>query len=159
MTAPAIAANQSPLEAALSDVQATLAELLVAANEQYAAVAAHDRGRIESVTREQERLSARLARAERQRQALLGGASLTETIAGLPKPEAVRLESLRNSIADAVTELKSRQQITARLLSRSIEITQQTLNFIQRVVTAPSPVYGARGLGTMRRSMLVDSRA
>jgi len=159
MTAPAIAANQSPLEAALSEVRATLAELLVAANEQYAAVAAQDRNRIESVTREQERLSTRLARAERQRLALLDGASLNETIAALPRPDGARLDSLRDSIADAVRDLKARQDATARLLTRSIEITQQTLNFIQRVVIAPSPVYSAQGIGMARRSMLVDSRA
>ena len=159
MTAPAIAANQSPLEAALSEVRATLAELLVAANEQYAAVAAQDRDRIESVTREQERLSTRLARAERQRLALLDGASLNETIAALPRPDGARLDSLRDSIADAVRDLKARQDATARLLTRSIEITQQTLNFIQRVVIAPSPVYSAQGIGMARRSMLVDSRA
>src|SRR5579864_5498661 len=144
MSAPALPANQSPLEYALREVRATLDELLLAAEEQYAAVAARDRDRIESVTRQQERLSARLARAERQRLAVLGETSLAELIASLPATDAARLNALRDSIASAVKELKSRQDATSRLLARSIDITRQTLEFIQRLVTAPNPVYGGR---------------
>src|ERR687886_723289 len=78
MTAPAVPDQQSPLESALLDVHATLADLLVAADEQYAAVVARDHARLESVTRQQERLSARLARADsvrelKQRQARTAG--------------------------------------------------------------------------------------
>ena len=67
MTSPAVREHQSPLEEALVNVHTALAELLVAADEQHAAVVAHDRDRLEGVTRQQERLSARLARAESRR--------------------------------------------------------------------------------------------
>src|SRR5689334_19749695 len=154
MAASAIAANQSPLESALREVQAALDDLLVAADEQYQAVAAQDRDRLESVTRQQERLSARLARAERQRLALQGPAQLTEVIANLPTSEAARVDALRQSIKAAVNELKSRQDRTAGLLARSIELTRQTLEFIQRLVTPASPVYGRRPT-QVRQSLLV----
>jgi flagellar biosynthesis/type III secretory pathway chaperone len=158
MSAPATPANQSPLEAALREVRATLDELLLAAEEQYAAVAARDRDRIESVTREQERLSARLARAERQRLSLQGQTSLTEAIASLPNGDAARVNALRESIGSAVRDLKSRQEATSRLLARSIELTRQTLDFIQRLVTPANPTYG-RGSLDRRRSLLVELRA
>ncbi len=157
MSAPATPANQSPLENALREVRATLDELLLAAEEQYAAVAARDRDRIESVTRQQERLSARLARAERERLALQGETSLTEVIASLPAGDAARVSALQESIASAVKDLKSRQDATSRLLARSIELTRQTLDFIQRLVTAPNPVYGGRQMAS--RSLLVELRA
>src|ERR1700739_4165368 len=99
MPAPAATVIQSPLEAALSDVHATLAELLQAADEQHAAVVARDRNRIESVTRQQERLSARLARAEARRIELLGGNSLSDVIARLEEPRATRVKVLRDEIA------------------------------------------------------------
>jgi len=159
MNAPATAANQSPLEAALHEVHATLSELLVAADEQYAAVAAHDRDWIERVTRHQERLAARLARAERQRIAALGGQTLAEAIAASPAQESERLESLRKGINAAVIELKTRQSTTAGLLEKSIELSRRTLEFLQRLVTSPAPVYGARGHISSQRSALVDSRA
>jgi flagellar biosynthesis/type III secretory pathway chaperone len=159
MTAPASPANQSSLESALREVQAVLAELLAAADEQYAAVAAHDRDRIESVTRKQERLSARLARAERQRQTLLGQASLSDVIASLPSQDAARLDALRRAIAYAVGELRARQNHTANLLARTIELGRQTLDFLQRLVTAPSPAYTQYGVTVSGQSVLVDSRA
>jgi flagellar biosynthesis/type III secretory pathway chaperone len=160
MTAPAISANQSSLESALREVQATLAELLAAADEQYAAVAAHDRDRIESVTRKQERLSARLARAEKHRIDLLGGATFSEVISTLPEVEAARVEALRTQIASAVSRLKTRQRSTASLLAKSIELTHQTMEFLQRILTSSSPVlYGARGLSGPRPSLMVDGRA
>jgi flagellar biosynthesis/type III secretory pathway chaperone len=159
MAAVATTLTQSPLERALCEVHAILAELIVAADEHYAAVAGQDRERIEQVTREQERLSARLARAERQRQALLGDRSLSETISGLPAVEAARLEALRASIATTVRDLRERQARTARLLARSIELGKQTLEFLQRLVTVPGPVYSGRGLVAPRQSVLVDGRA
>ena len=67
MTTPAVREHQSPLEVVLLDVHATLADLLVAADEQHAAVVDHDRDRLENVTRQQEQLSVRLARAEAKR--------------------------------------------------------------------------------------------
>ena|SRR5579859_1878451 len=159
MNAPAPATTQSPLEAALHEVHATLAELLVAADEQYTAVAAHDREQIERVTRRQEQLSTRLARAERHRLASLDRATLGEAIAALPASDAARVEGLRRSIASAVNRLRSRQSMTASLLAKSIELSTQTLEFLQRVVTSPQPTYGARGLRNAQHSMLVDSRA
>ena len=81
MMTPVVREDQSPLEAALLDVDATLAELLAAADEQHAAVVAGDRQRLERVTGLQERLSSRLERAERRRLEHLGGA-LTRRGAG-----------------------------------------------------------------------------
>lgn len=159
MTTPAAREHQSPLEAVLVDVRTTLADLLVAADEQHAAVVARDHDRLESVTRQQERLSARLARAEARRIELLGGISLVEALSLLPKNDAARAELLRQSIGVAVTDLKKRQARTAMLLERSIELGRQTLEFLQRIVTNPSPVYNARGLSAPRHSVLVDGRA
>jgi flagellar biosynthesis/type III secretory pathway chaperone len=153
MTTPAASDNQSTLEAALLDVHTTLTDLLVAADEQYAAVAARDHERLESVTRQQERLSVRLAQAEARRLEILAGVSLTEAVA------SPRLEGLRQSIAAAVSELKRRQAQTASLLEQSIELAAQTVNFLHRLVTTPSPVYGARGQAALTQSVLVDGRA
>src|SRR5579871_3504143 len=98
MNAPALAANQSPLETALREVHATLGEMLVAADKQYAAVVSRDRDRLESVTRLQERLTARLARAEARRLDALQGASLAEAIARTPDALGARdLEQLRDA--------------------------------------------------------------
>jgi flagellar biosynthesis/type III secretory pathway chaperone len=157
--APAETAIQSPLEAALLDVQSTLADLLVAADEQYAAVVARDHVRLEGVTRQQERLSVRLARAEARRLELLAGSPLLEAVSTLPEAEAARAEVLRQSIATAVQELKRRHARTAGLLARSIELSKQTLDFLQRLVTGPAPAYGARGIALARHSVLVDTRA
>jgi FlgN protein len=154
MTTPAVRAHQSPLEAALLDVHATLADLLVAADEQHAAVVDHDRDRLESVTRQQEHLSARLARAEAKRLEVLGGVPLVEAISALPTGEALSL-----SIAARVQLLKERQAQTASLLEHSIDLASQTLNFLQRLVTPPSASYGARGIAAPRQSVLVDGRA
>src|SRR5438105_5155595 len=154
MTTPAVRDNQSPLEAVLADVQATLSELLVAADEQYAAAVAHDRERIERVTRQQERLAARLARAEASRQMLLDGQPLAAATSS-----SLRARELHASIAAAVNDLRTRQERTTRLLEQCIELTAGTLHFLQRLVGVPNPVYGARGLGTPPHSVLVDSRA
>src|SRR6476661_934951 len=98
---PPVRDPQSPLEAVLLDVDATLADLLVAADEQHAAVVAGDRERLEAVTRVQEALSSRLERAERKRLELLAGTSLSAALADLPADAAERLGSLSGSIADA----------------------------------------------------------
>src|SRR3977135_2451877 len=100
MSAPSVVTRdpQLPLEAALLDVHATLADLLAAADEQYAAVAARDAKRLESVTWQQERLSVRLERAERRRIELLGGAPLQVAVASLPAPDAVRVSPPSTSI-------------------------------------------------------------
>jgi hypothetical protein len=105
MTTPAVRDNQSPLEAVLVDVRKVLADLLVAADEQYAAIAARDHHRLETVTRQQERLSAQLARAEARRMELLAGRPVSEAVATLPPSQAARAEALRQAIAAAVIEL------------------------------------------------------
>ncbi len=155
MTAPALThVDRSPIEAALADVHATLADLLVAADEQYAALVDRDRERLESVTRQQERLSARLANAEARRMALLGGKPLNEAIKSQPRAQA-----LTASIASAVALLKEKQSQTASLLQRSIELTDQTIKFLHRLVTPQPAVYGTRGMAVACQSVLVDSRA
>ena len=151
---PRLATHDSDLGAALREVHATLAELVVAADEQYNSVSDGDRERLEAVTSKQERLSARLARAEQQRLAALGNRTLSEIAA-----ERADVDELRNAIAVSVAELKQRQVQTARLLTRTIDLTRQTLDFIQRIVTVAPPVYGNRGVGGSQQSLLVDSRA
>ncbi|HYY87974.1 MAG TPA: flagellar export chaperone FlgN [Chloroflexota bacterium] len=151
--------TRTPLEHALLDVQASLADLLSAADEQHAAVAAGDRARLESVTRRQERLSARLERAERQRLALLDGRPMVEVIAGLPTDDAQRIEGLVQSIGSNVAALRERQAATASLLERSIDVASQTIQFLQRLVTSHAQAYTAGGLALPMRSLLVDSRA
>jgi flagellar biosynthesis/type III secretory pathway chaperone len=158
MNAPATAANQSPLEAALHEVHATLAELLLAASEQYAAVAARDRDWLERVTRQQEQLSVRLRRAERQRLAALNGVPLPQAIAALPRPDATRVEALRVTIAASVEELRKQQIRSSMLLERSLQLGKQTLDFLQRLLT-PQTAYDARGYAAQRRSVLLDGHA
>jgi flagellar biosynthesis/type III secretory pathway chaperone len=154
MTPPAVREHQSSLEAALLDVHATLADLLVAADEQHAAVVEHDRDRLENVTRQQEHLSSRLARAEAKRLDALSGVPLAEAVAALPAGQA-----LSGAISAKVRLLKERQAQTADLLEQNIDLANQTLSFLQRLVTPPSASYGARGVAAPRQSVLVDSRA
>jgi flagellar biosynthesis/type III secretory pathway chaperone len=159
MTTPAVREDQSPLEAALLDVHATLAALLVLTDEQYAALVARDHTRLESVTRQQERLSSRLEHAEARRLEVLAGVPLAAAIDGLPAYQSARAGRISAAIAAAVTELKNRQAHSASLLEQSIELVGNTLNFLQRLVTAQSPAYGVRGLAQSRQSLLVDGRA
>jgi flagellar biosynthesis/type III secretory pathway chaperone len=154
-----IRADQSPLEAILLEVHATLADLLVAADEQHAAVVADDRGRLEVITRQQERLASRLKRAERQRLELLSGRSLAEALADAPAEAAERLHGLSDSIGQAVRELQSRHARNAMLLERGAELAGQTVTFLQHLMTTVSPSYGARGRRAPQQSLLVDSRA
>lgn len=134
-------------------------DLLQAADEQYVAVVDRDRERLERVTCRQEQLSFRLARAEARRLELLGTLSLQDAIAALPEAEVARVTARRLQVAEAVRELKARNARTTSLLVRSIELGRQTLDFLQRLVTAPSPAYGAQGLTPLRQSVLVDGRA
>jgi flagellar biosynthesis/type III secretory pathway chaperone len=159
MSTPAVRDHQSPLEAALLDVHATLGELLVAADEQYAAVADRDRERLEDVTRRQEQLAARLERAERQRIQVLNGASLRSIITSLPSDRGRRVLALQVAIARSVRELQNRNARAASLLERSIELTSQTLQFLHRLAAPEVPTYGSANLRGVRRSVLVDSRA
>jgi flagellar biosynthesis/type III secretory pathway chaperone len=159
MTPPALRDHQSPLEAALVEVRATLIELLAAAAEQHAAVVEHDRDRLEGVTLRQENLSSRLERAERQRLVALDGASIDTAIAVLPSDQSHRAAALNTSIRRAVQELQARHARTTSLLERSAELAAETIQFLQRLVGVQPPAYGARGEATMRQSLLVDSRA
>lgn len=159
MNAPAPATTQSPLESALHDVHTTLGQLLVAADEQYCAVAADDRTRIDSVTRQQERLSARLARAEAHRLQLVQADAPADWTANLSGDAAARVSELKVAIGAAVHELKSKQAQTADLLKQKIDLANDTINFLRRLVTQPAPTYTGRGMTSARHSVLVDSRA
>jgi hypothetical protein len=159
MTTSAVRDTQSPLEAALVDVHAALADLLVAADEQHAAVVARDHERLESVTRQQERLSARLAHAEARRLEVLAGTPLAEALSALPTPEHSRAEALRMSIASAVGELKRRQEQTTSLLEQSIQLASQTLDYLRRLVGVQPAPYGGRGFATANYSVFLDRRA
>src|SRR5579859_7196978 len=159
MTTPAVQSPRSPLEVVLIEVDATLADVLVAADQQLAAVVAGDRVRLEAVTRLQETLSARLGRAERQRLELLGPDSLATALAGLSADEHSRLTSLSQSIADTVREIQPRHARNGSLLERSAQLAGQTVLFLQRVASPPSPSYGAHGRRAPQQSLLVDRRA
>jgi flagellar biosynthesis/type III secretory pathway chaperone len=143
----------------MHEVRATLEQLLVAADEQHAALADNDRARLEGVTQQQERLSARLARHEGRRIELLAGKSLGEAIATLPEASRQRADLLRQDIASSVQQLQSRHARTAQLLEQSVLLGNQTLKFLERLVSAPSPAYGKGGVAAPRSSVLVDSRA
>jgi flagellar biosynthesis/type III secretory pathway chaperone len=159
MTTPLAERELLPLEQALLDVQTTLDELLTSADEQHAAIAAGDRARLESITRRQESLSARLERAERQRMALLDGRALPEALATLPAEDAARLERMMSSIGQTVVTLRERQASTASLLERSIDLAGQTIQFLQRLVVSQTQAYTVRGLPAPSHSLLLDSRA
>jgi flagellar biosynthesis/type III secretory pathway chaperone len=159
MTTPPVLEAQSPLEAALLEADAILADLLVAADEQHAAVVAGDRERLESVTRLQETLSSRLERAEGKRLSLLSGHSLADAFAEMPAVEAERLGELSRSIAEAVRELQPRHARNGGLLQKSADLAGQTVLFLQRVASPPSPSYGAHGRRAPQQSLLVDRRA
>jgi flagellar biosynthesis/type III secretory pathway chaperone len=159
MTTPAIREAQSPLEAVLLDIDATLADLLVTAGTQYAAVVADDRGRLEAVTRLQKRLSARLGHAEHQRLELLCGRSLAEALAELPADLAEHLGGVSQSIGQTVRELQPLHARNANLLERSAELAGETVAFLQHLLSPGSPAYGAHGRPAEQHSMLVDSRA
>jgi flagellar biosynthesis/type III secretory pathway chaperone len=159
MVTPVLGERQSALEAALLDVHATLSELLAAADEQHAAVVAGDRQRLETVTGLQERLSSRLARAERKRLEQLGGMSLAAALAQKPADEGARLTALGQLIAQSVRQLQPLHVRNAQLLERSAELAGQTVMFLQRLVSPPSPSYGANGRRASQHSLLVDSRA
>ena len=161
MTNHPATSEQNPLERALLDVHATLADLLAAADEQHQAVAAGDRERLESVTRRQERLAARLQRAETQRLSLLNGRPLHEALSDLPAADTAHMAELVGSIAERVARLRERQAANASLLERSMELAGQTVQFLQRLLVGHTqmPAYTTRGLLTPRESLLVDRRA
>lgn len=159
MSASATRTPHSPLYAVLRDVHATLGELLLAADEQYATAAAGDWRRLERVTARQERLAAQLERFERQRLELLAGRPLSQAIAGLPGDEAAQAAALNASIARDVRQLQQRHARGAGLLKRSAELANQTIEFVQRIVCAQPPAYDRAGLRRHAQSLLVDRRA
>jgi flagellar biosynthesis/type III secretory pathway chaperone len=161
MTNHPATSQHRPLEQVLLDVRTTLADLLDAADEQHQAVVVGDRERLESVTRRQERLAARLQRAEARRLSLLEGRSLDEAISELPPTDAARVASLVDTISDSVNRLRERQGSNASLLERSIELAVQTVQFLQRLLGGQhdNPAYTTRGLLSSRQSLLVDRRA
>jgi flagellar biosynthesis/type III secretory pathway chaperone len=161
MTPFPAAREYTPLEEVLLDVHATLADLLAAADEQHQAVAAGDRERLESVTRRQERLAARLQRAEVQRLSLLNGRPLDAAVSELPAADNARVSELLDSISQSVERLRERQAANATLLERSMDLAGQTVQFLQRLLVghAQNPAYTTRGLVTPHHSLLVDGRA
>ena len=158
MTAPVRSELQMPLEAALLGVQAALADLLAAAAEQRAALEAGDRERLDRVTQEQERLTARLEQAERRRMACMP-INLQDSLAVLPVDHGRRVDSLMLGIREAVAELRAQHERNAALIQRSLELAGQTLQFIQRLMGVSAPTYGTPQRIAVGRSMLVDSRA
>ncbi len=146
--------HQSPLEVALVDVNATLTELLAAADAQYEAVVERDRERLEGVTRLQERLAVRLERAEQRRTAALGDQPLSVAVATQP-----HLATLAHQISTAVRELQARNARTQNLLEQAAQLNAQTVQFLQRLVGVSAPAYSARGATASRQSVLLDSRA
>jgi flagellar biosynthesis/type III secretory pathway chaperone len=135
MSTPAVRDHQSPLEAALLDVHATLGELLVAADEQYSAVADRDRELLESVTRRQEQLAMRLERAERRRIQLQSQPGAE----GQPPTALARITVVRRAIARRVRELQLRNARASSLLQRTVELNAQTLNFLHRLAAPEAP--------------------
>lgn len=155
---PAARTLSSALDAALADVHAILTDLLVLADQQYAAAVADDRTQLDSVTRQQEGLSARLARAEARRVELTGGEPMSRVLAGLPPRSAQRLEARVTSMGEAVRDLKRKHTQTASLLETSSALVESTLDFLQRLVSSHTPAYGSRALVDSRVSLVVDSR-
>src|SRR5258707_1356932 len=80
--------------------------------------------------------------------------SLPATFPELPADQVDRLGGLRRSIADAVPQLQPRHARNALLLDRSAELAGQTVLFLQRVASPPSPSYGAKGRRAPQQSML-----
>ena len=89
---------------------------------------------------------------------------LTTTDGALSSLTSV-LQSARQLAIQGSSDALTSQQRTAlgnqidQLLQQSIALTNQTLGFMQGLVTPAAPVYGAQGVARAGRSMLVDSRA
>jgi flagellar biosynthesis/type III secretory pathway chaperone len=110
---------------------------------------------VESVTRRQERLAARLERAERKRATALDGQPLNAAVSG--KPGLTRLSA---AIAQKVGALQTRHEQAANLIEKATELNAQTLQFLHSLVGGGnSTTYGVRGTTTVRQSVLVDRRA
>jgi hypothetical protein len=147
------------LEAALHDVHAILVDVLAAADEQYAAVAAGDRVALEMVTLKQERLAARLARAEAQRSAALAGRALDDLLAALPATDGPRLRRVSDAIGQLVVQVRDRNARNADVLRKAADLTALTVQFLQRLLGTQAQPYSPAGVPVRAQSLLVDSRA
>lgn len=147
------------IASALRDVNAILAELVAAADEQYEAVAAADLIVLERVTRRQEVLAARLARAEQRRLAASSGRSLADVVADEAPAEGALLQELVSAVAVNVLALQERHLRNTSLVRRGAELAGQTVQFLQRLVAAHERPYGGDGAPVVTRSLLVDGRA
>jgi flagellar biosynthesis/type III secretory pathway chaperone len=156
---PVAANDLSTLEAALRDVHATLTELLGAADAQRAALETGDRARLEAITQQQERLTARLEQAERRRLAAMPAGSLGETLASLRGEPRERIARLTAAIRQEVFDLRQCHARNAALLERSIDLAGQTIQYLQRLVLVEAQTYGTQGAPMLSASRLVDSRA
>jgi flagellar biosynthesis/type III secretory pathway chaperone len=156
---PVAAHDLTTLEAALRDVHATLTELLGAAEAQRAALETGDRARLEAITQQQERLTARLEQAERRRLDAMPAGSVGETLASLRGEPGERIARLTAAIGQAVLDLRQRHARNAALLERSIDLAGQTIQYLQRLVMAETQTYGTHSATLLSASRLVDSRA
>jgi flagellar biosynthesis/type III secretory pathway chaperone len=146
-------------EAALQDVHAALGELLEAAAQQRDALEAGDRERLEAVSWLQESLTVRLQEAERRRTACMPAPTLEQTIALLPAQPAQRVYGLLALIRQSVLELREQHARNAKLLQRSLELTGQTLQFLQRLTLGQPATYTPAGAAGVSHSLVLDGRA
>lgn len=141
------------------DVRAVLEDLLAAAADQRAALEAGDRERLERVTHQQERLTARLENAERRRLAAMPSPSFDDCAKVLPGDEGARFRKVTGDIQRSVLRLQELHARNADLLQRSLAVNGQTLQFIRRLVGTPEPTYGAAAPAAAPQSLVVDRRA
>jgi flagellar biosynthesis/type III secretory pathway chaperone len=146
-------------EAALQDVHAALGALLEAAAQQRDALEARDRERLEAVSWLQESLTVRLQEAERRRISSMPAATLEQTIALLPAQPAQRVSGLLAAIRQSVLELREQHARNTTLLKRSLELTGQTLQFLQRLTLGQPATYTPAGAAGAGHSLIVDGRA
>ena len=70
-------------------------------------------------------------------------------------PDARLTAAIRQSVLD----LREQHARNAALLQRSLELTGQTLQFLQRLVLGQPPTYSPSGLAGMSHSLVLDGRA
>ncbi len=159
MTAAVPVQNLSVLETTLLEVRAVLQDMVAAADEQYAAFEASDLLWLERVSRQQDRLTARLERAERERLKASSGVPIRDLPAQLSQPQAAALSELIDSIAETILELHARHARNAALLQGAAELAGQTVQFLQKLVAERVQPYGANGAPVITQSLLVDGHA
>ncbi len=159
MTTAVPVQNVPVLESALHEVQAVLEEMLAAADEQYAAFEANDLVWLERASRQQDRLTARLERAERQRLQAANGVPLRDLPTLLPEPQAAALSELIDAIAATILDLRTRSARNTTLFEGAAALAGQTVQFLQKIVAEHVQPYGADGLPIVQKSLLVDGHA